>query len=65
MKYSSTAIIPEAVADLLKDPESEEQLLGEILKHQRQRHFVATVGEKKISVSTVSPELDSVLEAAP
>jgi hypothetical protein len=64
MKYSSNTVIPEAVADLLSNPVAEEQLLGEILKHLGDKSFTTKVGDKNLTVSTVSPAFDSAdLEA--
>jgi hypothetical protein len=63
VKYSSTAVIPEAVADLMKDPANEEKLLFEILKNQGKQRFVTTIGTKEIAVSTASPDLDDRLVA--
>ena len=59
MKYTSTAAIPEAVADLLEDPVAEDQLLEQILKHRGEKKFTAKVGEKTLSVSTVSPSTET------
>jgi hypothetical protein len=59
VKYSSTtALIPEVVADLIKDPEVEEKLLGEILKHRGEKRFVTNVGGKELTLSTVPPNVD-------
>ncbi len=63
MKYSSTAVIPEAVADLLKDPETEERLLGEILLNRDKKSFVANVGDKHVTISTVPPDPIELAEA--
>lgn len=55
MKYASTLVTPEAVAELLNDPATEAELLDQLLRHHGDREFTAVVGQRSINVTSSSP----------
>ncbi len=59
MEYVTIPVVHETMRELLADPGAQAELLGQLLKHRREREFTAVAGQWLVTVTSSSSIADT------